>query len=382
MKKINILHLNHIARTWSGHVIKTINEKLPKENFNYHTLVGYDFDNYPETDSLYKTSKSIQYRQIRYKWWVGLNFLFDIMTPWCVNIQYLQHYKPYQEVDIVHIHCPQWWYFDWKDLPKISKEKKVIMTIHDDWITSGNDPVNLYYPYKTKRQFNKRKKIFEQCNITYIWVSDRCTDKAIKCWITADNKAKTIYNGINTEIFYPQDKTTCRKELWLPINKKIMISIAGSGSKTKAKWLWYVQKIMKEYKDNPEYLFITIGNSKNKIVSDKLREIWWINHDIMAKYFNAADMFLYPTLMDSFGLVVAEALACKCPVLIFETGGVPELIEHKKNWYIAPRKNYEELKKWFEWIVKNKDNLKISLDPKFSQENMVRQYIKLYQEII
>jgi len=40
----------------------------------------------------------------------------------------------------------------------------------------------------------------------------------------------------------------------------------------------------------------------------------------MAKYFNVADIFLYPTLMDSFGLVVAEALACKCPVLTFQTG--------------------------------------------------------------
>jgi hypothetical protein len=41
---------------------------------------------------------------------------------------------------------------------ELSKEKKVIMTIHDDWITSGNDPVNLYYPYKTKTQYQTRRK--------------------------------------------------------------------------------------------------------------------------------------------------------------------------------------------------------------------------------
>jgi hypothetical protein len=65
-------------------------------------------------------------------------------------------------------------------LPQISKEKKVIMTIHDDWITSGNDPVNLYYPYKTKAQYETRRKILEKCSIVYIGVSDRCTDKAKK----------------------------------------------------------------------------------------------------------------------------------------------------------------------------------------------------------
>jgi glycosyltransferase involved in cell wall biosynthesis len=256
------------------------------------------------------------------------------------------------------------------------------MTIHDDRITSGNDPVNLYYPYKTKGQFEKRKKILEKCDIHYIWVSDRCTNKAKKSWIIGHNPAKTIYNGINKEIFYPQNKTKCRKELWLPMEKKIIISIAGSGSKTKAKWLGYVQKIMEEYKDNQEYLFITVGNSKTKIVSDKLQEIWWINHDMMAKYFNASDMFLYPTLMDSFGLVVGEALACKCPVLSFETWGVPELVEHKKNGYIAPYKDYNELKKWFERMLENWNTLEVNLDNKFTQESMIKQYIDLYESLI
>lgn len=382
MEKINILHINHIARTWSGHVIKIISDGLPKDKFACHSLVWYDFDAYPNTDSVYKTSKSIWYRQIRYKWAVWLNFLFDIMTPGCININYLRKYTYYQKADIVHIHCPQWGYFNRRDLPGICKEKKVIMTLHDDWITSGNDTGNLYYPYKTRRQFEKRKKILWACNIAYIGVSNRCTDKTKKSWIAWNNIIKTIYNGINTETFRPLDKEKCRKELWLPTNKKIIISIAGSGSKTKAKWLWYVQKIIKEYKQDPNYLFITIGNSKDKKVSECLREIWRVNHDTMAKYFNVADIFLYPTLMDSFGLVVAEALACKCPVLTFQTGWVPELVEHKKNGYIAPRKDYEELKRWFERILQNKDSLDIFLNPKFSQENMVKQYIELYQSTI
>lgn len=382
MKKISILDINHIARTWSGHVIKTINEKLPKEKFSYHTLVGYDFDSYPDTDSVYKTSKSIRYRQIRYKWWVWLNFLFDIMTPWCINIEYLRWYKQYQEADILHIHCPQWWYFDRRDLPEICKEKKVIMTLHDDWIVSGNDPVNLYYPYKIKRQFNKRNEILKKCNITYIWVSDRCTNKAKKSWITAHNPAKTIYNGINTDIFHQMNKKECREELWLPMNKTIMISIAGSGSKSNSKWLHYVNKIIKEYKDNDNYLFITVWNSKQKKVSNQLWEMWWINHDLMAKYFNAADILLYPTLMDNCPLTVLEATSCWLPVLSYDTGWVPELIQHKKNGYIAPYKNYDELKKWFERIVQNKDTLQISLESKFIQQSMIDQYIELYTSLI
>jgi hypothetical protein len=109
MKKVNILHINHISRTWSGNVMRNIIHWLPDDIFNSHILVGYDFDNYENTDSVYKTNKSIFYRQIRYKFFVGLNFLFDIMTPLCITINFLRKYKYYKQADIIHIHCPQWW---------------------------------------------------------------------------------------------------------------------------------------------------------------------------------------------------------------------------------------------------------------------------------
>lgn len=377
MKKINILHINHIARTGSGNVIKAITDGLPKTDFSCHTLVWYDFDNYPNTTSLYTTKKSIRYRQIRYKLAVWLNFLFDWMTPGHIDINYLHTYKPYIDCDIVHIHCPQWWYFDWKDLPAISKEKKVIMTIHDDWITSGNDPVNLYYPYKTKAQYEIRRKILAKCSIVYIGVSDRCTDKAKKSWIVAHNIAKTIYNWINTNVFCSNNKIQSREVLWLPLNKRIIISIAGSGSKTNAKWLGYVKKIIKE-NANSDSLFLTLWNHESKKVSSSLWEIWYVDHTLVAKYFSAADMFLYPTLMDSFGLVVAESIACGCPVVTFETWWVPEIVTHKKNGYIAQYKNYADLLSWFNWVLHNPLD-KVTLDPKFTQEHMVKEYIQLYK---
>ncbi|MDR0282625.1 MAG: glycosyltransferase [Candidatus Peribacteria bacterium] len=44
-----------------------------------------------------------------------------------------------------------------------------------------------------------------------------------------------------------------------------------------------------------------------------------MNQEKVATYFNSSDMFLYPTLMDSFGLVVAESLSCGCPIVTFKT---------------------------------------------------------------
>lgn len=355
---------------------------LPTTGFSYHTLVWYNFWNENHTSSIYKTSNSRLYKNIRYKWAVGLNFLFDRMTPWHINMKYLNNLKSYQEADIIHLHSIQWWYFNRKELPKISKKKKIIMTIHDDRLISGNDKENNLFPYKTYTSYKKRKKILKDCQIAYIWVSNRTNNKLKKDWIIANNSIKTIYNGINTDIFYKQDKEKCREELKLPKNKIIAISIAWSGNKSKLKWLEYVTKIIEKYKTNEEYLFITIWNHSSKKISDSFWEIWWVDHEKIAKYFSASDIFLYPTLADNCPLTVLEAIACWLPVLSFNTWWVPELIEHKKNGYIAPYKDYEELRKWFERMVENWNTLEVKLDDKFKQESMVKQYIELYQSLI
>lgn len=381
MKKINILNFNHIWwKTWSAQFIDTLMQGLPEKEFDYHTLVGYKFRPQKNTTSLYQTSESRRYRNLRYKLAVGLNFLFDLMTPWAITLDSLHHFKPYQKADIIHLHCPQGGYFDWRDLPQICKEKKVLMTMHDDWIVSGNDPENLFHPYKTKSQYLKRRKIFEQCRMTYVWVSNWITNKILKDGIAGKNAVQTIYNGINTDIFYKRDKKLMRKELGLPQHKKVIISIAGSGGKTNAKGLWYVQQMIKEYQHNTDYLFLTLWNFKEKKVSDVLRELGYISQEKVAQYFSAADVFLYPTLMDTCPLVVIECLACWCPIVSFATAWVPEIIQHKQNGYVATRKEYQDLKMGFEWTVHHQF-MTISLDPTFTQKQMTKQYRQLYLSV-
>ncbi len=361
--------------------METIMSWLPSDQIDFHNLVGYGFLPQENTTSLYKTHANWFYRNFRYKLAVGFNFLFDWMTPGSIDMKYLRNFEPYIRADIIHLHCVQGWYFDWKILPEISKEKKIIMTLHDDWIVSGNDPKNLFHPYKTKRQYLKRRQIFEKCNIAYIWVSDWITNKVREDGISWNNPIKTIYNGIDVGVFFPQDKDECRKELGLPTDKKIIISIAGSGGKSNAKWLQYVNRVIEEYKDDPNYLFVTLWNYKSTDVSDNLREVGYVSREMVAKYLSAADVFLYPTLMDSFGLIIAESLACGCPAVIFQTGGTAEIVTHKENGYVARHKDYDDLLAWFRWCI-DMNPSDVNLDKKFNKEAMVQSYREEYLRMV
>jgi len=51
------------------------------------------------------------------------------------------------------------------------------------------------------------------------------------------------------------------------------------------------------------------------------------------RYYSAADAFVFPTLYDSFGMVVLEAMACGLPVFCSDQAGVAELLEHGRNGF-------------------------------------------------
>jgi len=306
-----------------------------------------------------------------------LNFLFDFMRPWHLSYETLKSNVHYIECDTVFIHCPEWGHFDWRDLPRICQEKNVIMILWD-WIASGNDPDN-YFFRKTNKSFTKRMNILHDLPIIYVAVSERSAKK----WRDFCNLANihTIYNGINIAKIYPIDKSESRKALWLPLDKKIILSIAWSGSKSSLKGIHYVEKIVDHYKNDDWYLFLSLGNWQEH-KTNTYRELWLIPYEKISLFFSAADCFLYPTLADNCPLVILEWFACGCPVVTFEIWWVPEIVKHKQDGYIAQYKKLDDLLVWFKRVLAQGERIKPILDPKFSDESMIDWYEKLYKSLV
>ena len=71
----------------------------------------------------------------------------------------------------------------------------------------------------------------------------------------------------------------------------------------------------------------------------------------LVKIYSAADVFINPTREDTFPTVNIESIACGTPVIAFNTGGCPEIINEKCG-FIVEKNNYNELKNCIE---NNKD---------------------------
>jgi len=185
----------------------------------------------------------------------------------------------------------------------------------------------------------------------------------------------TIYNGIDTNRFTIDYADNSEK------SKKI--NILGAAN------VWDDRKGLKYFRQLAEDLgsdfHITLVGVDDSIdLPPNISKVDRLDGKQMVAYYNRADVFVNPTLGDNFPSVNVEAQLCGTPVITFDTGGSKESVCIQTGRIVA-QGNYEEL---FSAITsmppKNKFIATMTRNHAltFSVENMVDNYIKLYQELI
>ncbi len=77
-----------------------------------------------------------------------------------------------------------------------------------------------------------------------------------------------------------------------------------------------------KWRDDSVFNLIEKLNLKDKIIMVK-----WISHSELRVFYNLADLLIFPSFYESFGMPVLEAMACGCPVVTSSTGSMPEIVE-------------------------------------------------------
>ena len=315
----------------------------------------------------------------------------------------------FKSADIVHCHNLHSNYFNLSTLEKISAVKPVVWTFHDMWPITAHcahafdgalkdngfftcPSLDIYPPiawHNEKYLENKKSKIYKNSNFHIVtpskWLAGKVSQSVLK-----DKPLSVIYNGIDTSVFKPRDKQKCRQELGLPAEKRIVLVVAKGGQFNPWKGGEYAQEAIKALKSDYRAFFVDLGGDTNQ-TADNVKMVSFIgNEDLLVKYYSAADMLLYPSIADNCPLVVLEAMACGLPVVSFNTGGIPELIEHKMNGYIAKYKDADDLKNGVEYLL----NLPVHETEKMGQysvnkiqagftiQKMTNQYIELYKSLL
>jgi glycosyltransferase involved in cell wall biosynthesis len=141
--------------------------------------------------------------------------------------------------------------------------------------------------------------------------------------------------GLDTTIFKPRDRATCREMLSLPADKFIILFSANHLSE-KRKGLHYLLEALARL-NLPDILAVCIGHfdpsksDQSQIPNGKsqvaFRSMGYINDPYsLSTLYSACDLFVGPSQIETFGQVFIEAAACGTPSVAFRTGGVPEAL--------------------------------------------------------
>lgn len=178
------------------------------------------------------------------------------------------------------------------------------------------------------------------------------------------------------------------------------IEILFSGFLIRRKGVIYLIKAFKEISKNYKNISLKIvgdGPEKRNLESisnksnlkNKIKFEGWVDHENLYKYYQNCDIFVLPSLSESFGQVLIEAMACGKPCIASNITGPNEIVLHNKTGYLFEPKNVTELTKYISILIED-EKLRIKLgknarkivEEKYDWKKITEKYCKIYEEVI
>lgn len=235
----------------------------------------------------------------------------------------------------------------------------------------------------------RKLNAYSKTNLTVVAPSHWMATSARQSTLFANKRIEIIPNGLDTNVFKPHAKFAAKDALGIPQDRPALlfganlVSDIRKGGDLLAKTLTKV--------DFPCTLMM-FGEGTLKIEANSnvtFLEMGSVNADAkLAKIYSAADLFICPSRVDNLPNTVAEALSCGTPCVSFNIAGLPDMIEHQINGWLAEPYEPDDLLKGILWIVSHPhpEQLRAAARAKavnkYSIQIASRRYQELFSELL
>jgi glycosyltransferase involved in cell wall biosynthesis len=290
-----------------------------------------------------------------------------------------------KEADVLHLHWINEGYLSLKSLKKLAGlGKPIVWTLHDMWAFTGgchySSGCKLYEdiccncPYLknpsskdlSTRLQQKKSEVYNELKPHFITCSNWLAKTAKSSSLLKDYNVTAIPNPIDVDVYKPLDKKAIRKKLGLSENKKYIlfgtlnINEERKGFKKLVDALNILFARQENLKADTELLIYgTASGDETKMLPAKVNSFGRIaDTQHLVECYNAADVFVAPSLEDNLPNTVMESLACGVPVVAFNIGGMPDMIEHNLNGYLAEPFSTDDFAEGIKLLLNDQQNRK------------------------
>jgi glycosyltransferase involved in cell wall biosynthesis len=314
--------------------------------------------------------------------------------------------------DIIHLHWINKGFIKIESLGRFGSP--LVWTLHDMWPMTGgchydrdcvryeaecgNCPILGRSGKYDLSYWNMHRKqlAWKDLNLTIACPSQWMAGCAAESSLFKNKRIEVIPNGIDLERFRPIDRQQARDWLRLPKDRHLILFSAVDPIKNPHKGFPYFRQAMQIIKQNKmenEPEVVLLGASRTEEALDlpfRTHFLGVLKDELsLALAYAAVDVFAAPSVQDNLPQTVMESLACGTPTAAFRVGGIPEMIDHMENGFLAGFKDSQALAYGIEWILENSErysNLSAAARLKAQQhydiEKVSSQYVELYQDLI
>lgn len=277
----------------------------------------------------------------------GVEKVLSLQSQLYSNGMHMRRMEAFREADLVHYHIIHSGFLSMQSLPAMTAEKPSLWTLHDPWAMTGH----CIHPFSCQRwktgcgqcpdlktdfaiqrdttalNFRLKRIAYRRSNFEILVASSWMENMVRQSPLMDDVPVHKVPFGLDLDFFKPGDQAAAKARLGIEPHRLVLCfrSVVND-----FKGLQYVIEALDRLQTQVPICLLTL-NDKGRIEKFKDRfqvvELGWTNDDsVMQDVYSATDLFLMPSLADSFGLMAVEAMACGKPTICFEGTALPEVV--------------------------------------------------------
>ena len=303
--------------------------------------------------------------------------------------------------DLIHIHWPNHGLISLREIAKWGKP--VVWTLRDMWaFTGGCHYAQNCDKYKTicgkcpalgsardkdlsTIGFSSKLQHLANSSIVWVAISTWMQARALESAVLRGKTINLIPSGVDCGSFKPTNQQQARRDRGLPLAKKIIL-VGAANLTDEAKGFAYVINSLRKLPANICIATFGGGQIQSEQVNKTVFNFGYIsNSKILAELYNAADVFLGPSISEAFGKTFAEAQSCGLPAVCFADSGPADIVTHRTSGYLARMGDSDDLDAGIKYCLNarfNREEISNRARQRFDIRVTAESYCHLYRSVL